>query len=344
MEMSIQGTRYKDTSSVTGLADDGVTRLKQVPGVIVAATTWTLPVENAFSSTLVIESRPLGNSLVHGGLLMRPVSPEFPEVFRVPMLRGRFFTDRDTSSSASVATHAGQKGFIVTQVRTWDFAIPNDPAAPHLTGSEVNYVGIDGNGVLFQTAFISVYTKDRLFHIANLYYPGGKRSYVNHVDKMYSVEYDLPEDPLKAAETGWHCLAGQPVSRSRIKFIGYEEVAGVKTAHVTFGNSGDVWFWEEGGCLSLKEQGKSSKLETISIVHTDDASMFTAIPSDFKQATEREMADVRFRKVYGDNYMSKLNTCQKKIFTGPDPHDKFSEPKVIRDARAKSTEEAQPKK
>jgi predicted permease len=103
MEMSIQGTRYKDTSSVARLAENGVTRLKQVPGVIAAATSWTLPVENAFSSTLVIEGRPLGNSVVHGGILMRPVSPEFSDVFRIPILRGRFFNDRDTSASVSVA-------------------------------------------------------------------------------------------------------------------------------------------------------------------------------------------------------------------------------------------------
>jgi predicted permease len=103
MEMSIQGTRFKDTSSVTRLAEDGRTRLKQVPGVMSAATSWTLPVENAFSSNLVIEGRPLGNSIVHGGILMRPVSPEFSEVFRIPILRGRFFNGRDTASSANVA-------------------------------------------------------------------------------------------------------------------------------------------------------------------------------------------------------------------------------------------------
>jgi predicted permease len=103
MEMSIQGTRYKDTSTVTRLAEEGVTRLKQVPGVIAAATSWTLPVENAFSSSLVIEGRPLGNSVVHGGILMRPVSPEFADVFRIPILRGRFLNDRDSSASSSVA-------------------------------------------------------------------------------------------------------------------------------------------------------------------------------------------------------------------------------------------------
>jgi predicted permease len=100
MLMSIQGTRFTDTASVTRFAEDGVNRLKQVPGVIAAATTWTLPVENAFSSNFVIEGRPLTKDIVHGGMLMRPVSPEFTAVFKIPILRGRFFTDRDTSAGS----------------------------------------------------------------------------------------------------------------------------------------------------------------------------------------------------------------------------------------------------
>lgn len=100
MQMSIQGTRFTDTASVTRLADAGVNRLKQIPGVMAAATTWTLPVENAFSSNFIIEGRPLTSGIVHGGTLMRPVSPEFPSVFKIPILRGRFFTERDTGAGS----------------------------------------------------------------------------------------------------------------------------------------------------------------------------------------------------------------------------------------------------
>jgi predicted permease len=100
MQMSIQGTHFTDTASVTRLAEAGVSRLKQVPGVIAAATTWTLPVENAFSSNFIIDGRPLTRGIVHGGMLMRPVSPEFTAVFRIPILRGRFFTDWDTSGGS----------------------------------------------------------------------------------------------------------------------------------------------------------------------------------------------------------------------------------------------------
>jgi predicted permease len=103
MQMSLQGTRYADTAAVTGLIERGVERLKQLPGVESAASSWMLPVESAFGSSFIIEGRPLGDSVVHGGALMRPVSPEYAAVFRIPVLRGRFFTARDTPNTASVA-------------------------------------------------------------------------------------------------------------------------------------------------------------------------------------------------------------------------------------------------
>ena len=103
LHMSLQGTRFQDTAALTNLVNQGVTRLEALPGVVAAATTWTLPVEGAFGSTFIIEGRPLGNEKVHGPALMRPVSANYARVFDIPLRRGRFFTERDTASSASVA-------------------------------------------------------------------------------------------------------------------------------------------------------------------------------------------------------------------------------------------------
>ena len=103
LEMSLQGTRFRDTAAVTRLVDNGVDRLKRIPGVIAAATSWTLPVESAFGSTFIIEGRPLSDSPVHGNALMRPVSTDYASVFGIPLVRGRFFSNRDTSRAASVA-------------------------------------------------------------------------------------------------------------------------------------------------------------------------------------------------------------------------------------------------
>jgi predicted permease len=103
MQMSLQGTRFTDTASVAALAERGAERLKQLPGVESVAVSWMLPVESAFGSSFIIEGRPLGDSPVHGGALMRPVSPEYAAVFRIPIRRGRFFTARDTADAPSVA-------------------------------------------------------------------------------------------------------------------------------------------------------------------------------------------------------------------------------------------------
>ena len=102
-DMSLSGTRLANTTGVTRMVERGSERLHRIPGVIAAATTWTLPVENAFSSSFIIEGRPLGNDPVHGGALMRPVSEEYASVFGIALVRGRFFSRRDTANSPPVA-------------------------------------------------------------------------------------------------------------------------------------------------------------------------------------------------------------------------------------------------
>jgi predicted permease len=103
LQMSLQGTKFQDTAAVSRLVTDGVDRLQSVPGVVAAASAWTLPVELAFGSSFIIEGRPLGNEVVHGPALMRPVSSQYTAVFGIPLIRGRFFTSRDTASAPGVA-------------------------------------------------------------------------------------------------------------------------------------------------------------------------------------------------------------------------------------------------
>jgi len=101
-EMSLAGSRFEKTAAVNQMVREAEQRLGALPGVKAVASSWMLPIENAFSSTFVIEGRPLNNGPVHGGALMRPVSPQYFDVFRIPLLRGRLFTDRDTSNANGV--------------------------------------------------------------------------------------------------------------------------------------------------------------------------------------------------------------------------------------------------
>ena len=92
-----------------------------------------LPVELAFGSSFVIEGRPLSNGLVHGAALMRPVSSGYTAVFRIPLLRGRFFRDGDTSKAAGVA--------VINEAMARKFWTGGDPIGERITIDK--YVGPD---------------------------------------------------------------------------------------------------------------------------------------------------------------------------------------------------------
>ena len=133
LEMSLRGTRFQDTATVSMLVEDGVNRLQRLPGVVAAATSWTLPVELAFGSSFIIEGRPLGNEVVHGGALMRPVSADYFPVFRIPLLRGRAFTIRDTAASPGVA--------VISEAMARKFWPNADPIGERITLDK--YIGPD---------------------------------------------------------------------------------------------------------------------------------------------------------------------------------------------------------
>jgi putative ABC transport system permease protein len=125
LPMSLQGSQYRTTADVTSLMQRGVERLRSIPGVSAAATTWTVPVENSFSSTFVIVGRPLlDGEGVHGSMLMRPVSPDFAAVFSIPVRRGRFFTEQDTASSGAVA--------VISEAMAAKYWPGRDPLGEHI--------------------------------------------------------------------------------------------------------------------------------------------------------------------------------------------------------------------
>jgi putative ABC transport system permease protein len=102
LEMSLTGERFQTTAGVSRMVSEAERQVGSVAGVVAVASCWMLPVESAFSSTFVIEGRPLGNDPVHGIALMRPVSKGYFDVFRIPLLSGRGFTDRDTDAAGGV--------------------------------------------------------------------------------------------------------------------------------------------------------------------------------------------------------------------------------------------------
>jgi predicted permease len=102
MQMSLTGPRFAKTSGVAQLAHDAVERLEALPGVISAATTCSMPLEGGFGLPYTIIGHPLTNGPYNGGGGWTSISPDYFRAFQIPLLRGRFFTERDTAASAPV--------------------------------------------------------------------------------------------------------------------------------------------------------------------------------------------------------------------------------------------------
>jgi putative ABC transport system permease protein len=102
MRMSLSGTRYMTSAPVNQLFRDGVERLRALPGVEHAAATCCVPLEGGYGLPFRIEGRPLQQGPFHGGGGWLTVSPGYFEVFKIPVKRGRGFTDRDEGGAPPV--------------------------------------------------------------------------------------------------------------------------------------------------------------------------------------------------------------------------------------------------
>jgi putative ABC transport system permease protein len=101
MEMSLTGARFEQAAGVNQLVRDAQERIKSLPGVEAFASTCCLPLEGGFGLPFIIEGRPLTGPS-SGGASWRTISPGYFDVFHIPLLRGRLFTDRDDGSAARV--------------------------------------------------------------------------------------------------------------------------------------------------------------------------------------------------------------------------------------------------
>ena len=102
MEMSLTGSRFAKAAGVNQLVREAQRRVEALPGVTALASTCCLPLEGGFGLPLIIEGRPLTNGPAHGGASWRTVSPRYFEVFKIPLVRGRLFTDRDDGAASRV--------------------------------------------------------------------------------------------------------------------------------------------------------------------------------------------------------------------------------------------------
>jgi putative ABC transport system permease protein len=101
LEMSLTGERIQKTAGVAQLVRNGRERLNAIPWVEASASTCCLPLEGGFGLPFIVVGRPVDKQQQQGVGWMN-TSPGYDEVFKIPILRGRDFSDRDVAGAPGV--------------------------------------------------------------------------------------------------------------------------------------------------------------------------------------------------------------------------------------------------
>jgi predicted permease len=97
--MSLQDARYRTSDSVNSLFTRSLERIAGMPGVEHAAVALSLPYERPLNNSWRFEGE---SGAAREAIPFTYVTPDYFRALRIPVLRGREFDDRDTSTSPSV--------------------------------------------------------------------------------------------------------------------------------------------------------------------------------------------------------------------------------------------------
>ena len=102
MRMALTGEKYAQTANVEQLLRNALERVQALPGVQSAAATCCVPLEGGYGLPFRIVGRPLEKGPFHGGGAWLTTSPKYFDVFKIPIKRGRGFTDQDNAGAPGV--------------------------------------------------------------------------------------------------------------------------------------------------------------------------------------------------------------------------------------------------
>ncbi len=147
MEMSLNGARYETTAGVAQLSHDGRARLDAIPGVVDSAFTCCLPIQGQFGLPFTIVGRPAPseNNMPGGGWMS--ASPDYYKLFKIPILRGREFTEQDTAAAPHVVliNEALEKQYFPHQNPLGQQLLIGHAVGPEFEEPARTIVGVVGN-------------------------------------------------------------------------------------------------------------------------------------------------------------------------------------------------------
>jgi len=131
MEMSLNGPRYQNTAGMTRLLRDGRNRLNALPGVEVAAAGFWRPIDVEDGTGFQLVGRPadpLRKDCCSSAWMS--ITPDYLRLFRIPLLRGRDFTDNDSADAPAVD--------LVNEAFARKFFPHTDPIGQHIMHGTMN--------------------------------------------------------------------------------------------------------------------------------------------------------------------------------------------------------------
>ena len=123
MRMSMTEPQYTKSAGVDQLIRAGVERVRALPGVEAVSTTCCVPLEGGYGLPFEIVGRPAEAS-ANNGAGWYTISSGYFDVFRIPILRGRDFSDRDSGGAGGVV--------IINQAMAKQFWPQGDPLSDQI--------------------------------------------------------------------------------------------------------------------------------------------------------------------------------------------------------------------
>jgi putative ABC transport system permease protein len=100
LQTSMAGGSYSTTARVDAFSTQVEQRLQSLPGVLAAGASIMLPMEDGVDLPFNIVGHPPAKGKFEGDEQWRSISGDYFKVFRIPLIRGRLFTERDKGNSA----------------------------------------------------------------------------------------------------------------------------------------------------------------------------------------------------------------------------------------------------